>query len=70
MLPGLPPDTEWTHYVRCDLADPDSGVHDAVPARSIRDRILRCAICRQRQAYQHMVGWICSNEHCPGVDKE
>lgn len=37
MLEGLPPAVEWTHYVRCDIADPESGKHDAVPVRFLTD---------------------------------
>lgn len=62
MLPGLPPDVEWTHFIRDEE-------HFAVPSRSIRDRRLMCATCRQPQVYDH--GWHCGNTYCPSrVDKE
>jgi hypothetical protein len=63
MLPGLPPDVEWTHFIRDEE-------HFAVPCKSIRDRILYCAVCRRRQAFGP-AGWYCPNIHCATkVDKD
>ena len=58
LFPGLPHGVEWSHYVKDEE-------HFAVPCRSIRDRILRCAVCRQPQVW-HRDGWVCVNPHCEG----
>lgn len=58
MLPGLPDHTEWTHFIRDEE-------HFAVPSKSIRERRLMCAVCRQPQRWYGPVwGWMCANEHC------
>lgn len=61
MLAGLPPDVEWTHFIRNEE-------HFAVPSRSIRDRVLHCADCRQPQIWTPH-GWECGNDHCPAKEQ-